>query len=121
MENIISERKKVIDFYNNNLDFKKINKIKIRKNTEWNYSYYPIIFDSETALLIVQEELNRENIIPRRYFYPSLNTINYTKGEKMPISESIASRILCLPLYVGLSSNDLDKIVYTINKYNKSL
>jgi dTDP-4-amino-4,6-dideoxygalactose transaminase len=117
MEYIISERKKITDFYNNNLDFKNLQNLKIRKNTEWNYSYYPIIFNSEDTLLIVQEQLKKENIIPRRYFYPSLNTITYTKGCKMPVSESIASRIMCLPLYVGLSPIDLNKIVDTINRH----
>jgi dTDP-4-amino-4,6-dideoxygalactose transaminase len=116
MEHIITERKKVTDFYNENLNFSNLKSIKIRENTEWNHSYYPLLFDSETTLLRVQEELQKENIIPRRYFYPSLNTIDYTKGDAMPISESIASRIVCLPLYVGLTPEDLEKIVQIINK-----
>ena len=116
IDHIITERKKVTDFYNNNLNFKNIKALKIRENTDWNYSYYSIIFDSEDTLLNVLEELQKENIVPRRYFYPSLNTIDYTKGEKMPISESIASRIVCLPLYVGLSENELEKITHIINK-----
>ncbi|WP_409416994.1 DegT/DnrJ/EryC1/StrS family aminotransferase [Flavobacterium sp. PS2] len=116
MEHIITERKKVTDFYNENLNFSNLKSIKIRENTEWNHSYYPLLFDSETTLLRVQEELQKENIVPRRYFYPSLNTIDYTKGDAMPISESIASRIVCLPLYVGLTPEDLEKIVQIINK-----
>ncbi|KIA95702.1 aminotransferase DegT [Flavobacterium sp. KMS] len=116
MEHIITERKKVTDFYNENLNFSNFKSIKIRENTEWNHSYYPLLFDSETTLLRVQEELQKENIVPRRYFYPSLNTIDYTKGDAMPISESIASRIVCLPLYVGLTPEDLEKIVQIINK-----
>jgi dTDP-4-amino-4,6-dideoxygalactose transaminase len=116
IDHIITERKKVTDFYNSNLNFKNIKALKIRENTDWNYSYYSIIFDSEDTLLNVLEELQKENIVPRRYFYPSLNTIDYTKGEKMPISESIASRIVCLPLYVGLSENELEKITHIINK-----
>lgn len=116
MEHIISERKKVTDFYNENLNFSNLKSIKIRENTDWNHSYYPLLFDSETTLLRVQEELQKENIVPRRYFYPSLNTINYTKGDVMPISESIASRIVCLPLYVGLTREDLEKITQIINK-----
>ncbi|MBP1224934.1 DegT/DnrJ/EryC1/StrS family aminotransferase [Flavobacterium sp. 1355] len=116
INHIITERKKVTDFYNNNLNFKNIKALKIRENTEWNYSYYSVIFDSEDTLLKVLEELQKENIVPRRYFYPSLNTIDYTKGEKMPISESIALRIVCLPLYVGLSENELEKITHIINK-----
>lgn len=116
MKMILAERKKVVDFYNSNLDFSKLNAIKIRENTDWNYSYYPVIFESEAQLLSIEKVLNEHQIIPRRYFYPSLNTINYTEGQTMPISESVASRILCLPLYVGLTENDLNGIVTHINK-----
>ena len=59
--------------------------------------------------------LNEEKIFPRRYFYPSLNTLNYVNSEEMPISEDIAKRILCLPLYVGLEKTDTYKIVSLIN------
>jgi dTDP-4-amino-4,6-dideoxygalactose transaminase len=115
MNHIITERKKVVDFYRENLNFEAVKTIKIRENTEWNYSYYPIIFNSEATLLKVQEALLKEDILPRRYFYPSLNTIDYVKGAEMPISESIASRIVCLPLYVGLSKEVLEKITQIIN------
>jgi dTDP-4-amino-4,6-dideoxygalactose transaminase len=119
LETIFSEREKVVNFYNENLDFSNVNKIKIRENTNWNFSYYPIIFKTEALLLKTQKKLLEENIMPRRYFYPSLNTIKYTNGSSMPISESIASRILCLPLYVGLSKIDLERITFLINKYNQ--
>jgi dTDP-4-amino-4,6-dideoxygalactose transaminase len=113
---IFSERKKVVDYYNETLDFSKISNLKIREKTKWNYSYYPVIFDSEATLLKVEKALITNDIVPRRYFYPSLNTIPYVKGKQMPISESIASRILCLPLYVGLSTSDLTKITTIINQ-----
>jgi dTDP-4-amino-4,6-dideoxygalactose transaminase len=116
LSHIFSERKKVVDFYLKNLDFTTLSTMKIRENTQWNYSYFPVIFNSEEELLKVQQKLNEAEIFPRRYFYPSLNTIDFIKGETMPISESIASRILCLPLYVGLSSDELEKIVSIINK-----
>lgn len=115
MKDILVERKKVVDYYNQQLDFSKLKSIKIRKNTVWNYSYYPIIFENEAQLLRVEKALKENEILPRRYFYPSLNTIEYTKGKVMPISESVASSILCLPLYVGLSNEDLNKIVSVIN------
>ena len=47
METILAERKRVVDFYNQNLDVTKVQTLKIRENTEWNYSYYPVIFNSE--------------------------------------------------------------------------
>lgn len=112
---IFSERKKVVDFYMNYLDFTQISTMKIRENTTWNYSYFPVIFNSEEDLIRVQKQLNAADVFPRRYFYPSLNTIDFVKGEEMPISESIASKILCLPLYVGLEKQDLEKISIIIN------
>ena len=116
MGTILENRKKAVDYYNQNLDFSKVKTLKIRGDTNWNYSYYPIIFESEIQLLKAEKELNNNQIFPRRYFYPSLNTIDYTKGQSMLISESIASRIICLPLYAGLSENDLEKIVVLINR-----
>lgn len=115
METILAERKKVVDYYNQHLNFYKLKPLKIRENTQWNYSYYPVIFESEAQLLNIEKKLNENQIYPRRYFYPSLNTIDYTKGQSMPVSESIASRILCLPLYVGLSNDDSNAIVSIIN------
>ena len=116
MKTILEERKKVVNYYNEYLDFTNLQTLMQRENTEWNYSYYPVIFKSEEILSLVQQKLNKEQVFPRRYFYPSLNTLDYTRGEFMPISESIASRILCLPLYVELESHQLTKIVAIINK-----
>jgi dTDP-4-amino-4,6-dideoxygalactose transaminase len=87
----------------------------IRDNTIWNYSYYPVIFETEYILLEVQKILNNKGIFPRRYFFPSLNTIPYINRAEMPISESIASRILCLPLYSGLTNEEVLTIVSIIN------
>ena len=115
MENILTERKKAVDYYNRNLNFSKLQRLKIRENTNWNYSYYPVIFESEESLLSAQKRLNDHVIFPRRYFYPSLNTIQYTNGNTMPISESVACRVLCLPLYIGLLKSELDLICVLIN------
>lgn len=114
-EEIVQTRKSVVSIYDKLLNFDKISKIKLRENTDWNYSYYPIIFESEEQLLLVQKKLNENKIFPRRYFYPSLNTIKYTEGKYMPISESISSKILCLPLYVGLSKIEQKQIITIIN------
>lgn len=76
-----------------------------------NYSYFPAIFkDEETALKVV-EALGKENIFPRRYFYPSVN--KFTKlvpYVHMPKSEDIASRILCLPLHFRMTMSEIEEI-----------
>ena len=98
MEEILVKRKSIVKGYDNSLDFNYIKKIKIRKGTEWNYSYYPVIFEKEEQLLKVQTALNSKEIYPRRYFYPSLNHLPYVKDIEMPVSENISKNILCLPL-----------------------
>lgn len=116
INNIISGRKKIVYYYNKNLKFLKYKTIKFRAGTDWNYSYYPIVFNNEELLLTVQSELNKNNIYPRRYFYPSLNTLKFVKGETMPISESISSRILCLPLSHHIEEKNLKLICEIIDK-----
>lgn len=120
IDDIIESRKKIVDYYNANLNFKKVKTIKIRDNTNWNNSYYPVIFESEDKLLEVQEALNKEQIFPRRYFYPSLNTIEFIKGEDMPVSENRASCIICLPLYKGLVEQEVDNICLIINNNTRN-
>lgn len=76
-----------------------------------NYGYYPVLFKDETQLLTTFSSLAGHNIHPRRYFYPSLNQLPYLKQQtSCPISEDIASRIACLPLYVGLEDEKVEGI-----------
>lgn len=116
MKDIFAGRKKVVEYYNENLDFSHLRSIKIRKDTKWNYSYYPVIFKKEETLITVMEKLNQHDIFPRRYFYPSLNTLNYVKSDRMRNSEEISKNILCLPLFVGIENHLLEKIVTIINQ-----
>lgn len=107
---IVAERKKVVDVYNRMLKSDKLQLMVIREGTEWNFSYYPVIFDDESTLDRVLAELGALQIFPRRYFYPSLNTLPYVEQCKMEMSESVAKRILCLPLYVGIGEDSLNQI-----------
>ena len=74
-----------------------------------------LIFETETLLLEVQKELNEHQIFPRRYFYPSLNTILYLEYIKIENSEDISKRILCLPLFKDLNLFELQEIINIIN------
>jgi dTDP-4-amino-4,6-dideoxygalactose transaminase len=117
IETILATRKAIVDYYDRNLDFLILKKIKIRENTQWNYSYYPVVFETEEQLLKVQKALNEQQIFPRRYFYPSLNTVPYVSEVSMPFSESVANRILCLPLFHDLATSDVQKIVQQVNTH----
>lgn len=111
LEQIISSREKIVNLYNSKLSNSEFQLMKIRPETDWNFSYYPILFESEKTLLLFQEKFNRENIFPRRYFYPSLNKLPYVSYSVMPNSESISSRVMCLPLYADLDDTDVNKIL----------
>lgn len=115
VEGLIKSRKKIAGMYDEHLNFEKIRRLKIRSNTEWNYSYYPVIFENEQELLVVQNVLKENEIFPRRYFYPSLNTLEYVNYTEMKISEEVSGKILCLPLYCGLEENEIERIVKIIN------
>jgi len=116
MDHIFTARKKVVEVYREELKNTAVSLLKIREHTDWNYCYFPIIFESEDSLLKVEAELKSNAIIPRRYFFPSLNTISYIEANTMPISESISKRVLCLPLYVGLNTESVNTIVKIIKQ-----
>lgn len=77
-----------------------------------NCAYAPVLFDSEEQLLKIEAKLKENNILPRRYFYPSLDTLSYLGSKQIcNNSRDIASRILCLPIYPTLKLDDIQKIV----------
>lgn len=115
IDKIIEDRKNVCEYYDENLDFSRISRLIIRENVEWNYSYYPIIFSDERQLLEVKNNLEKNKIFPRRYFFPSLDQLPYVNVDKCPISNDLSRRVLCLPLYVGLTQFQLSRIVNIIN------
>ncbi|MFD2244922.1 DegT/DnrJ/EryC1/StrS family aminotransferase [Pontibacter ruber] len=116
IEEIRAKREKQWLVYKNTLSGKQ--QIKLMKITEgtdnYNFSYFPVVFETEKQLLTTLEALNLQGVYPRRYFYPSLNTLNYVAKKNCPVSESISERVLCLPLYHDLTTEDQDMICRVI-------
>ena len=87
---------------------------------KYNFAYYPILFESEAILLRVKNELQKNNIKSRRYFYPSLNTLPFvTAAYPCAISEDVCKRILCLPLYADLLETDVITITDIVKEIMK--
>lgn len=113
---IIAARKEIFDWYDSFLNWDILSKPKRSADIEYNYAYYPVVFPSEKVLRNVQQALAAEDIIPRRYFYPSLNTLAFMpKNISCPVSEDMSERVLSLPLYVGLPLADVERISKIIN------
>lgn len=115
LEVIKCQRLLLVEEYMNKLDSSNLQFLKIRLGTHWNFSYLPVIFKSEKKLVEAEIKLQQEGVFPRRYFYPSLNNLPYLNNEEMFTSNSISSRILCLPLYFELKVDDLHSICQIIN------
>ena len=114
IEAIKSSRKEVYETYQKELkdlvEFQKQN-----ENSTQNYSYFPVIFETEEQLLEVQKALSEKQIFPRRYFYPSLDTLEYIEPkQECEISRDISKRILCLPIFAGLEKGVQVEIINII-------
>ncbi|MGF7231333.1 DegT/DnrJ/EryC1/StrS family aminotransferase [Arachidicoccus sp.] len=108
---IHTKRKLLTERYQNLLQHAKAFTPQWNKEATMNYAYYPIVFETEELLLRIIERLKSNEIFARRYFYPSLaNTLPYIEQTAMPITEDIAKRVLCLPLYFDLSIEEVDLI-----------
>lgn len=114
IEDILNNRKQQCLLYDKLLNGALVLRITIQEQAEWNYAYYPIIFESEEVTLKVKKALEENDIYPRRYFYPSLDTLDYVETEVVKVSKDISERILCLPVYFDLNEEDQREIANII-------
>ena len=119
MEGILEKRKAVYQRYHEALGG-LVQLPQKDKNVTYNYSYFPAVFKSAEQRASVQKALNNKNIFPRRYFYPSLDTLGYIEPKQyMPLSRSVTERILALPVYPELEEQDQTDIIQTIQDFYK--
>ncbi|MBE5756518.1 MAG: DegT/DnrJ/EryC1/StrS family aminotransferase [Clostridiales bacterium] len=114
----IAKRKAVAQRYVDRLsNVKGIKLIKEQEGVTQNYSYYPVFFDGyKKNRNQIQEELEKENIFARKYFYPLTNELDCYKEKygfsvkNTPIAKKTADNVLTLPMYADLSLEDVDRI-----------
>lgn len=116
VNDFIERRKEINLLYKNYLKDMSFQYPLIPGNVFYNYSYFPVIFKTEEKMVATKRILSENDINTRRYFYPSLNKLPYLKGIDCPVSEDIASRVLCLPVYYELENSDIEKISKVVLK-----
>ncbi|MBS2783745.1 MULTISPECIES: DegT/DnrJ/EryC1/StrS family aminotransferase [Aeromonas] len=87
-----------------------------------NYSYFPILVNDDYIMNrdMLYNKLKSEGIFARRYFYPLIS--NIPMYNKIPSSSphnlinanSLSSSVICLPLYPGLDSDSITRIIALI-------
>lgn len=100
-------------------DVPGIRVLEVPDGVEPNHSYFPILVTEAfgTSRDGLYEAMLAGGVHPRRYFYPLLSNLPMYEGEpsaspaNLPVANRIARQILCLPIYPGLGSGDIDRIV----------
>ena len=84
---------------------------------KYNYAYFPVLVSHSAKVdrdTLVSRLLNEYGIQSRKYFYPLISDLtcyrNAHNSADTPIAKDISSRVLTLPLYVDLTTEDVDYI-----------
>ena len=80
-----------------------------RLTGEINYSYMPILAESETHKKELLTHLHSKSIYPREYFDLNLERV-YSDGINCPVAEDYCRRVLCFPMSDYLTESDVDRI-----------
>nr|WP_288796025.1 DegT/DnrJ/EryC1/StrS family aminotransferase [uncultured Bacteroides sp.] len=89
-----------------------------------NYSYFPIFVDAEKYGMTRDElyfKMKEQNVFGRRYFYPLISEFSTYRGldsarlDNLPVAHKIANSVICLPMYAGLSEDDINKILIVLS------
>lgn len=108
----IAQRKKIVTAYRDSLkDVRGITFIEEMPGVEHNYSYFPIFVDKAKfgrSRDELYEEMKRNGIYGRRYFYPLISQFPSYRGlesarpANLPVAGRVADQVVCLPVYPGL-------------------
>ncbi|KAA3617585.1 MAG: DegT/DnrJ/EryC1/StrS family aminotransferase [Calditrichaeota bacterium] len=122
----IQKRKSLTQLYRDILsNINGISYLPELENVTHNYAYFPIFIEAEKfgcARDAVYEFLKDNEIYARRYFYPLISHFPMYRGlasssqDNLPIAEEAAKRVICLPLYPEMSTDDVLRITNLINQ-----
>jgi dTDP-4-amino-4,6-dideoxygalactose transaminase len=115
IDEIIEKRKNIYDIYKETL-VNDVEFMTLRNNINWNFSYSQILLKHGININSVIQIFKENHIILRRYFYPSLNKIDYINNNViLHISENIADKIITHPNYYTLNDENISTVVKLLN------
>ncbi|RJG02939.1 DegT/DnrJ/EryC1/StrS family aminotransferase [Noviherbaspirillum sedimenti] len=87
-----------------------------------NYSYFPVLVQPDYPISRddLYHTLKENGIHPRRYFYPLISDFPMYRGlpsadpANLPVASAAAQKILCLPIYPALETEQIDRITQLI-------
>ena len=118
---ILEKRKSLSVYYMERLVDLNCTFQKVGNEVDYNYAYFPIIFESEELMHACLASLEMSKIYCRRYFYPALSSLPYVDNVAMPVCDSLVKRVICLPMYHKLTDADVDLICRTMLRVQRYL
>lgn len=110
IEEVMKKRKQQALYYRELLGKSDVRFLNIPDGLDYNHAYVPVIFPTEEKLLAAVTKMAENGISPRRYFYPSLDSLDYVSTAHLPLTKKMAKQVLCLPVYEDMNNFDLAKI-----------
>jgi dTDP-4-amino-4,6-dideoxygalactose transaminase len=93
---------------------------------EYNHAYFPVEVDEKefgTNRDDLYNGLKEWNVFARRYFYPLVTDFACYRGivreGELPVARSVASRIICLPIFSDLGLDDVVRICDVIRRIHE--
>lgn len=123
LDTALQERRAIANFYNEALvRIPGITVTEGNRSLRANHSYYPILVEDDFRLSRdeLYDHLKRQKIFSRRYFYPLISDlkkfVDIPSGQpdNLPNAQTIARKVLCLPIYPGLGHDNARRIVDAI-------
>lgn len=113
----VEKRKRIYKLYKELLGKNSKLKFQTIKSSKYNYAYFPVCFPDERTRDKVYKTLLKNEIWPRKYFYPPSNELPYVKSNVKDLENStrISHTILCMPMYGRLSLKDVRRITSIVN------
>lgn len=90
------------------------------KGVRHNYSYFPILIDTEKYGMTRDElyyKMKEQSVLGRRYFYPLISTFGTYRGlssaspENLPVATKMANEVICLPMHHALTEEDINRVL----------
>ncbi len=89
-----------------------------------NFAYFPILVEPSyrKSRDVLYDLLKQHEIYSRRYFYPLISDFPMYRGlpsaqrNNLPVANTAASRVLCLPIYPALRDEDVNRVCHLIAK-----
>lgn len=113
-DSILAERESTWNEFKGLLDHPALQFQQVQQHGHSNYSYFPVVFQSERILKEVSKALENNGFQTKRYFYPALNTLVQYSAE-MPNAEQLANSILCLPHHNKVNSEQRRQMTHIIH------